>query len=196
MKQMIGITGGIGAGKSAVTEDLRARGEIVICADETAKAVVEPGQPGSSALREFYGASFFFPDGKLDRKKLAAYVFGKPDRVAQLNSLLHPIIISTMYENAEQYDRRVFLDAALLIQSGMNERVNYVWLVVADMETRISRVMNRDSARREEVLRRIQSQMSDDEMKRYADEVIENNGTIEELHRIVSGILGKSNYTR
>lgn len=196
MKQLIGITGGIGAGKSAVTEDLRARGEVVICADETAKAVVEPGHPGSSALREYYGDGFFFPDGKLDRKKLAAYVFGKPDRIAQLNSLLHPIIILTMYEQAEQHDGWVFLDAALLIQSGMNERVDHVWLVVADLETRIERVMKRDSASREEVLQRIQSQLSDDEMKRYADEVIENNGTLEELHQIVGGILGKSDYTR
>ena len=196
MKLLIGITGGIGAGKSAVTDYLRAQGEIVICADETAKAVVEPGQPGNLALREFYGDGFFLPGGKLDRKKLAAYVFGRPDRVVQLNDLLHPIIISTMYEQAEQYNSRVFLDAALLIQTGMNETVDYVWLVVAGMETRIQRVMKRDSASREEVLRRIQSQMSDNEMKPYADEVIENNNTLEELHQTVSDILKKSNYTR
>ena len=196
MRLLIGITGGIGAGKSAVTEDLRSRGEVVVCADETAKAVAEPGQPGNMALREYYGDDFFLPDGRLDRKKLAEHVFGNLERMARLNSLLHPIIISSMYEQAQQYGGRVFLDAALLIQSGMNERVDYVWLVVADTETRIRRVMRRDSASREEVLRRMESQMSDGEMKRYADEVIENNGTMEELHERVSGLLAKSRYTR
>ncbi len=193
MKKLIGITGGIGAGKSAVTNDLRARGELVICADETAKAVAEPGQPGAAVLREAYGESFFLPDGKLNRKQLAAHVFGHPERVARLNSLLHPVIIETMFEQASRHNGRVFLDAALLIQAGMHEKVDYVWLVVADMETRIRRVMLRDSASREDVIRRIESQMSDDDMKRYADEVIENNGTLQQLHVRINDLLEKSN---
>ncbi len=196
MNMLIGITGGIGSGKSAVTEYLRSRGEVVICADETAKEVVQPGQPGAAALRENFGDDYFLPNGELDRRKLALYVFADQEQVAILNSLLHPVIISAMFEKAGQYTGRVFLDAALLIQTGINEKMNYVWLVVADLETRISRVMQRDYASRDEVLRRTQSQMSDEDMKRYADEVIENNGSIEELHKTIGVILSKSKYTR
>ncbi len=196
MNMLIGITGGIGSGKSAVTEYLRARGEAVICADETAKEVVQPGQPGAAALRQHFGDDYFLPDGELNRKKLAAYVFGDPERVTKLNGLLHPIIISAMFEQAKQLGGRVFLDAALLIQSGMDRKVDYVWLVVADTQTRISRVIRRDAVTREEVQRRIQNQMSDKDMRQYADEVIENNGSVEELHKKIDLILSKSNYTR
>jgi dephospho-CoA kinase len=196
MKLLIGITGGIGAGKSAVTEYLRSRGEVVICADETAKAVVQPGQLGAAALREYYGDDYFLPDGALNRKKLAEHVFGNAEHVSMLNSLLHPLIISSMYEQVEKYSGRVFLDAALLIQSGMQKKVDYVWLVVADMKTRVQRVMQRDNANREDVLRRINNQMSDDEMRLYADEVIGNNGTLEELYEKINVLLGKSKYTR
>lgn len=196
MNILIGITGGIGAGKSAVTHDLRGRGETVICADETARLVVEPNKPGSAALRQAFGDAFFLPDGVLDRRKLASHVFGHPERVDRLNGLLHPLIITSMFEKAKMVSGRVFLDAALLIQSGMHTRLDYVWLVVADMETRIRRVMARDSVSREDVLGRINSQMSDDAMKRYASEVIINNGTIDELHQVIGGLLKKPEYSR
>lgn len=196
MKLLIGITGGIGAGKSAVTKHLRSRGEVVICADETAKAVVEPDQPGAIALREYYGNDYFLPGGVLNRRKLSEHVFGNPERISRLNSLLHPLIISGMYDQAQKHSGRVFLDAALLIQSGMNKKVDYVWLVVADMETRVHRVMQRDGAEREAVLRRISNQMSDDEMRRFAHEVIENNGTLEELHQRIDILMQRSEYTR
>jgi dephospho-CoA kinase len=196
MNMMIGITGGIGSGKSAVTQDLRSRGEFVICADETAREVVLPDKPGAIALRAEYGDDIFLPDGTLDRKKLASHVFGHPERLARLNSLLHPIIIARMFDLAKGCNGRVFLDAALLIQSGMHKKVGYVWLVVADMGIRVHRVMQRDSSSRDEVLQRINSQMSDDDMRRYADEVIENNGTMEELQDKISALLKKRLYVR
>ena len=194
--KLIGLTGGIGSGKSAVTAYLRSCGEVVICADETAKAVAEPGQRGNIVLREHYGDGFFLPDGRLDRKLMAAHVFGNAERVAQLNALLHPSIIATMFEQARLHSSRVFLDAALLIQSGMHKQVDAVWLVVAEMETRIVRVMQRDAASREQVLRRIENQLSDDEMKPFADAVIENNGTLEELHTRVGILLKESKFLR
>jgi dephospho-CoA kinase len=196
MMKLIGITGGIGSGKSAVTQDLRDRGYFVVCADETARDIVKPGEPGADALRAEYGESFFLPDGSLDRRRLAAHVFGYPERVERLNSLMHPIITQSMIENAQGREGLVFLDAALLIQTQMHKRVDFVWLVTARMETRIRRVMMRDALSRDEVLRRIRSQMSDDEMKQYANEVIENDGTLEELHNKVSALLSQQEYVR
>jgi len=196
MSMLIGITGGIGSGKSAVTQDLRARGEYVICADETAREIVLPGRRGNDILRTEYGDNFFKPDGTLDRKKLAAHVFGYPERLDRLNNLLHPVIIGHMFKLAENPKGRTFLDAALLIQTGMHKRMDFVWLVVADMETRIQRVMRRDSVNREEVLRRIGSQMSDNDMRPFADDVIENNGTMEQLHKRVGAVLKKKEYVR
>jgi dephospho-CoA kinase len=196
MMKLIGITGCIGSGKSAVTQDLRDRGYFVVCADETARDIVKPGEPGADALRAEYGESFFLPDGSLDRRRLAAHVFGYPERVERLNSLMHPIITQSMIENAQGREGLVFLDAALLIQTQMHKRVDFVWLVTARMETRIRRVMMRDALSRDEVLRRIRSQMSDDEMKQYANEVIENDGTLEELHNKVSALLSQQEYVR
>lgn len=196
MNALIGITGGIGSGKSAVTRDLRKRGYFVVCADETSREVVSPGEPGAKALLAEFGESFFLQDGTLDRKKLAAYVFGHPERVERLNSLLHPIIINTMFEKARGRDGLVFLDAALLIQTGMHKKVDEVWLVTADLETRVMRVMQRDGLTRDEVLRRIQAQMSDEEMLRYADEVIENNGTLAQLHEHISELLRRREFVR
>lgn len=196
MNALIGITGGIGSGKSAVTQDLRERGYFVVCADETAREVVRPGEPGAEALLAEYGEGFFLPDGALDRKKLAAYVFGHPERVKRLNSLLHPIIIQRMFEQVQGRDGLVFLDAALLIQAGMHNKVDEVWLVTADLETRIRRVMQRDGLARDEVLRRIRAQMSDEEMRRYANEVIENNGTLEQLHERIGELLRQRGYVR
>jgi dephospho-CoA kinase len=196
MMKLIGITGGIGSGKSAVTQDLRDRGYFVVCADETARDIVKPGEPGADALRAEYGDGFFLPDGALDRKRLAAHVFGYPERVERLNRLMHPIITESMFESTRGRKGLVFLDAALLIQTEMHKRVDSVWLVTAHMETRIRRVMQRDALSRDEVLRRIHSQMSDDEMKQYANEVIENDGTLEELHEKVSALLSQQEYVR
>jgi dephospho-CoA kinase len=196
MKLLIGITGGIGSGKSSVTADLRKRGETVICADETSRQVVEPGQPGAEALRKIYGDRYFLPDGTLNRRMLASHVFSNPDRLTGLNNLLHPYIVSRMLEQAALQQGRTFLDASLLIQTGIYHNVDYVWLVVADMETRIHRVMIRDLLSREEVLKRISNQMPDSEMMLHAHEVIDNNGTLDQLHQVISKLLIKPDYSR
>ncbi|NLT96736.1 MAG: dephospho-CoA kinase [Christensenellaceae bacterium] len=114
----------------------------------------------------------------------------------RLNSLLHPVIIQRMFEQAQGRDGLVFLDAALLIQAGMHKKVDEVWLVTADLETRIRRVMQRDGLTHDEVLQRICAQMSDEEMRRYADEVIENNGTLEQLHKKIGELLRQRGYVR
>ena len=193
---IIGITGGIGAGKSAVSNYLKKIGEHVICADQVSRQVVKHGEKGSEAIRRAFGDAFFFEDHTLNRRKLAQHVFGSPGRLTQLNEILHPIITNYIFSEAEKIEGRVFVDAALLIQTGMHKKTDYVWLVIADRELRISRVMARDGLSKDEVEKRIESQMSDRDMRAFADEVIENNGSIRDLHKEIDALLQKPQYSR
>lgn len=185
----IGITGGIGSGKSEVTRYLRSVGEYVICADEVSRQIVEPGEEGSQALRQVFGDAIFFKNGALDRRKLAAEVFDDIERLKLLNDTLHPLILAHIDKLASSHNGRVFIDAALLIQTGMDKRVDGIWLVVADKQTRVERVMKRDGLLAQEVERRIESQLSDEEMMPYADEIIENSSSIDALKRRVDALI-------
>jgi dephospho-CoA kinase len=191
---LIGITGGIGSGKSAVTAYLRRRGEQVICADEVAREVVLPGSRGAAVIQRQFGEEYFLPDGSLDRAKLAQLVFQEPESLKRLNAILHPIIIGTIWEKASQLPGRVFIDAALLIETGMHEKTDYVWLVTADRETRIARVMERDGTAREAVEKRMDSQTDDTQREKYADEVIYNRGGLDALHQRIDRLLRKREY--
>jgi len=185
----IGITGGIGSGKSEVTRYLRSLGEYVICADEVSKQIVEPGEEGSRALRKVFGDSFFLENGKLDRKKLAAEVFNDDKGLKLLNDTLHPLILKRIDSLAESHNGRVFIDAALLIQTGMHTTVDRIWLVLANLQTRVKRVMRRDDLTAKEVERRIKSQLSNEDMMPYADEIIDNSGSIDALHRRIDELI-------
>jgi dephospho-CoA kinase len=192
MKRMvIGITGGIGAGKSAVTDYLRRLGEYVICADEVAREVVQPGSEGANAIRAEFGEEYFLPDGALDRAKLSGFVFENPERLKRLNGILHPRIISAVWDKAEKREGRVFVDAPLLIETGMYEKADFVWVVTADRETRIRRVMRRDGVDRDAVEKRMENQTDDAHRIRYADEVIDNSNGLQELHRKIDHLLQK-----
>lgn len=190
----IGLTGGIGSGKSAVSRYLTGLGENVICADHAARQVVQPGEPGCLAIRRAFGDDFFVND-TLDRKKLAAHVFCDKKRLDLLNQLLHPLIVAYIFKQAAYLNGRVFIDAALLIQAGMHEKTDYVWLVVADMETRIQRVMDRDGLSRAQVTQRIGHQMCDEAMMAYADEVIDNSARLQDLHQKIDRLLSKPEYS-
>ncbi len=185
----IGITGGIGSGKSEVTKYLRSLGEYVICADEVSKQLVMPGEEGADALRRVFGEGFFMEDGSLNRKKLADDVFSDEKRLKMLNDTLHPLILGRIEKLAQQGRGRVFVDAALLIQTGMHNTVDMIWLVVAGLNTRIERVVRRDGLSAAEVERRIKSQISDEEMAEFADEIILNDGSLSALKKRVDKLL-------
>lgn len=185
----IGITGGIGSGKSEVTRYLRSLGEYVICADEVSRQIVKPGEKGSQALRQVFGDTIFLENGALDRRKLATEVFDDIERLKLLNDTLHPLILAHIDELARSQNGRVFIDAALLIQTSMHKTVDGIWLVVADKQTRVERVMKRDGLLAQEVERRMESQLSDEEMMPYADEIIENSSSIDALKRRVDALI-------
>ncbi|MGI5849835.1 MAG: dephospho-CoA kinase [Christensenellales bacterium] len=193
---IIGITGGIGSGKSFVSKYLENLGEHVIYADEVSRQIVRPGERGNDAIRKVFGDKFFLKDNTLHRSKLAEHVFSSPDRLALLNSMLHPLISERIFSEAEKIIGRVFIEVPLLVQTGMHKQTDFVWLVIADVETRIKRVVVRDELSYSEVMRRMQSQMSDEEMIPYADEVIDNSGQDETLYQRLDILLKKPEYQR
>ncbi|MDL2234562.1 dephospho-CoA kinase [Christensenellaceae bacterium OttesenSCG-928-L17] len=187
MGKRIGITGGIGAGKSAVAEYLINAGETVINADAISREVVEPKSEGLCALVARFGNGICMEDGSLNRGALARIVFSSEAAREEINALLHPLIIERMEQQAaaffnEHPGKTLYFEIPLLIEAGMQDTMDEVWLVAAADETRISRVMRRDGCTRESALQRIQSQMKQEEKLRYATHVLHNDGTISELY--------------
>ena len=187
----IGITGGIGSGKSVVTAYLRSLGETVICADEVARQVSEPGQPGEAAIRRLFGDGFFLPDGMLDRNKLGAEVFADSKKRRILEEALHPLIIRRVMSQAQSARGRVFVDAALLIQTGLHKSMDAVWLITADHHIRLGRVMQRDGLDAQSVMQRMESQPDDKWLAGFADEIITNDDSRHALYQRIDTLLSK-----
>jgi dephospho-CoA kinase len=193
--KVIGLTGGIGSGKSAVTDYLTERGHAVVDADAIAHEVVAAGSEGLAAVVARFGADLLLPDGNLDRKRLSARVFSDDETRAALNALLHGRIARVMRERVARHRdagaRIVFLSVPLLIETGMHSETDAVWLVDADEEERVRRVVARDGMRAEDARMRIAAQMPSSEKRRYASETIDNSGSLRDLRRAVDALLKK-----
>lgn len=176
----IGVTGGIASGKSLVAVILKSLGAFVVDADEVYHRLIEPGMPLFERLVARWGNAIL--DGEhLDRKKLGAIVFRKPDERRYLEEITHPAIITAIEEQLQEAGTApAVLVAPLLLEAGQQHLVDQIWLVIADSEVRISRLMARESFSREDALERIGSQMPDEEKMKQASEIIDNNGTPEE----------------
>lgn len=186
-KMRIGLTGGIGAGKSTAAAYLRRLNVYVLDADDASRRVVRPGQPGLGALVGRYGRGILQPSGELNRQALADIIFRSAEERKAVDDLLHPIIRRWMEWAEGEYHKKfpdvpVVWDVPLLIETGMHTGMDEVWLVVADDELRIARIMQRDDCAREQAEARIQSQMPQWEKIKYADVVIYNNTTVEEFY--------------
>jgi len=187
----IGITGGIGAGKSAVTARLRELGAAVIDADEAARAVVEPGTEGLRQIAARFGSGVIGAGGALNRPALAAVVFGDEEARAALNGIVHPLVREWMLDQEKRLlDEKglIFWDVPLLIETGMAEWMDRVWLICAPEEERIRRIMARDGASEEAARKRIESQMPEVEKRRFADEILENTGALSALYARVNAL--------
>jgi len=187
----IGITGGIGAGKSAVTARLRELGAAVIDADEAARAVVEPGTEGLRQIAARFGSGVIGAGGALNRPALAAVVFGDEEARAALNGIVHPLVREWMLDQEKRLlDEKglIFWDVPLLIETGMAEWMDRVWLICAPEEERIRRIMARDGASEEAARKRIESQMPEVEKRRFADEILENTGALSALYARVDAL--------
>jgi dephospho-CoA kinase len=187
---VIGLTGGIASGKSTVTNLLRELGAEIIDADQIAREVVLPDQPVWLKIVQLFGEDILLADRTLDRKKLGEIVFNDPEQLQIINSLTHPVIISTIkdriYELSKDNDKGILIvDVPLLIELNMIDLVDEVWLVFVDESIQQQRLQGRDDLSLEQAEARIRSQMPLKEKLSFADRVIDNSGSIEETRRQV-----------
>jgi len=172
----IGITGGIGSGKTFLAKLFEALGVPVYNADEEAKRLMNSDTRIKKQLIELFGEATY-KDGKLDRTFLAAIVFSDKEKLELLNGIVHPIVIQEAKDWAERQTSRYSLkEAALLFESGSYKELDYTILVTAPMDVRIQRVIKRDGVTEQQVRERISKQLSDEEKLQLADFVIVNDG--------------------
>jgi dephospho-CoA kinase len=185
----VGLTGGIGAGKSAVAKTFAALGALVIDADEMARLAVAPGSEGLAALAARW-PQVLRSDGSLDRAALAAVVFADPQQLAELNAIVHPLVrrLSGEREAAAAPDRIVVHEVPLLFEAGVYRSCQANVLVVAPLEARIARVVARNGLERAEVERRMRAQIDPARARELADYVIENDGTLAVLRERAAGV--------
>ncbi len=170
----VGITGGIGSGKSTLCALLAAHGVAVYDTDLEARRLMEHDAEVVAGVKRLFGDDVY-RDGRLDRKKLAAEVFPHPERLQQLNALVHPAVkVDFDRWCGEQKGRYVVIESAILFESGLDALVDRTVAVLAPLELRLERACRRDRADPEAVRRRIAAQMSDDELARRADIVVVN----------------------
>ncbi len=180
---LVGLTGGIGSGKSTVSSSLAARGAVVIDADAITRELQEPGQPVLAAMVERFGEGILCEDGRLDRQAVADLVFNDADALADLNAIVHPAVgaeIARRLEAEQGTGHIVILDVPLLIESGRDD-VAALIVVDTDPEIAVRRLVEQRGFSEADARARISRQASRQERLARADFVIENNGSRAEL---------------
>jgi dephospho-CoA kinase len=189
----IGLTGGIGSGKSTITRILAELGAPIIDADQVGHAIYLPGGPAYDDMIAAFGSGILSADGTIDRKKLGPIVFADPAALKRLNSIVHPKMFARMGEliaemRAADERRPIVIEAAILIEANWLPLFNEVWLVIAARDRVISRVERDRGLAREQTEARIRAQLSDEERRRHATLVIDNDGTIDDLRAAVAEV--------
>ncbi|MFD4550390.1 dephospho-CoA kinase [Streptomyces sp. NPDC058466] len=186
----VGLTGGIGAGKSEVSRLLVERGAVLIDADRIAREVVAPGTPGLAAVVDAFGEDVLAPDGSLDRPKLGSIVFADPEKLAVLNAIVHPLVgaRSRELEKAASEDAVVVHDVPLLAENGLASLYDVVIVVDARPETQLDRLVRLRGMAEEDARARMATQAPRDKRLEIADIVIDNDVPLEELQRRVRDV--------
>ncbi|MGB4431243.1 MAG: dephospho-CoA kinase [Limnochordia bacterium] len=178
---MIGLTGGIASGKSAVAQRLRALGAVVLDADQFSREVVEPYTPGWQRVKEAFPA-VIRPDQSIDRALLGEIVFSDPQQRRTLEGIIHPEVLKRLKEEGEKAvkeGRVVFAEVPLLYEVGWDRFMDETWVVYVRPEIQIQRLLERSPLTREQAEQRIASQMPLEEKASRAQRVIDNNGPLE-----------------
>jgi dephospho-CoA kinase len=181
-RPIVGLTGGIGAGKSTVAAILAELGARVIDADRIGHEVYRPGTEGHRRVVAAFGPGVVAADGTIDRRALGAIVFADPAARTRLNAIVHPLLAAEVGRRlaaarAEGFTAPIVVEAAILLEAGWQSLVDRIWVVSTARENAIARVMASRELTRAEVERRLDAQMPDAERRRLADVVIENDGT-------------------
>jgi len=187
---VIGLTGGIASGKSLVAAFLKQLGAEIINADAVGHQVIMPGKPAYGDLIETFGRAILNEDGTVDRKKLGAVVFDDPEKLRLLNKITHPRIFIEIEEKLNSIRGAlphtvVVVEAALLFEIGLGSLVDEIWVVEADPEVQVRRLMKRNNLTEEEAWDRVNAQMPSVSRIARADRVVYNNSGVEELFRKV-----------
>ena len=181
---LVGLTGGIGSGKSTVARMLEERGAVVFDADLLAREAVEPGTPGHAAVIERFGADVLAPGGELDREALASIVFADPSARRDLEQIVHPEVRRLFAEGSEAYhdtDRIVVFSAPLLVESGMHTAFEILVVVSATVATQVERLMRQRGMSEAAIRARIDAQAPLEDKAAVADFLVDNEGTLAEL---------------
>ena len=189
----IGLTGGIGSGKSTVAQILGEFGAPILDADKVAHSTYAPGAPAYDAVVAAFGADIVAPDRTIDRKKLGAVVFGSPERLNKLTSIVWPATFESIRRNVAELRTSgaklpIVVEAAILIEANWQPLFDEIWLVRASREQVIARIESQRGLKPAETEARIRAQLSDEERAKHASLVIENNGSIEELRDLLKTI--------
>jgi len=195
--KIVGITGGIGSGKSTVSKFIEEKGYKVINSDKKAKKLYLENEELKKNLIKEFGSDFYLADGNINKSYIESIVFGEDEaskeKLAKLNRLVHPLVIQ---DNIDEIDRLVedgekliFVESALILEINMEEAYDYIICVFSDQEKAIERVISRDNTNKEQILKRMQNQLSPQEKKKKSDFVINNNSTLEELKKATDFVL-------
>ena len=187
----IGLTGGIGSGKSAAANILAELGAPAIDADKVGHEIYQPGTPAYRELIDTFGEGILAPDRTIDRRKLGPIVFADPAALKRLNAIVHQKMFARMGEMVAAMrrggeTRPIVIEAAILIEANWQPLFDEIWLVTAARERVIERVERDRGLKPEQTEARIRAQLSDEERRKYATSVIRNDGTLEELRAAVT----------
>jgi dephospho-CoA kinase len=190
--RIIGLTGGIASGKSSVARILESLGVVVVDADQLAREAVAPGEEAYLSIVSEFGEGIVNPDRTINRQALGKIVFADSSARRRLEQITHPAIARRAEERLAALRNAgtpvVVYMAPLLIEAGVTSRVDEIWVVYADRETQVARLMLRDGLSSDETLQRLAAQMPMEEKRTYGKIVIDNNGTPEETERQVRDV--------
>ena len=185
MTRVVGLTGGMGSGKSTVSQIMAELGAVIIDADKVGHEAYQANTKTWQDVVAAFGKQVVAQDGSIDRKKLGAIVFGNPEQLERLNRVVHPRMFEMMKESIEQHRRQgikvVVLDAAILFEANWTPLVDMIWVVIASEPVVVARAVARTGLPEDQIRARLHSQMSNEERIKRADKVIRNDGTIDEL---------------
>lgn len=188
--KIIGLTGGIGSGKSTVSRLLIELGAVVIDTDKVGHGAFQPGNPSWQQVVSAFGKQIVAPDGEIDRKKLGEIVFGSPQARLKLEQIMHPAINEIVKARIEEYRRQgittVVLEVPLLVEAGWTSFVDEVWVTTAPESVILKRLEERSGMTADESRARIRSQLPSEERLQHADVVIDTDCTLNELKARIS----------
>ena len=197
---VIGLTGGIGTGKTLVSNILEELGAAIVNADLLGHDVYKPDTEGWQEVVELFGDGVLTPDREVDRRKLGAIVFSDPEAMSKLNAITHPKIYRMVEERVKQLDNQgtkvAVVEAALLIEAGWTPVANEIWVTTSFEEKVSDRLKSRNNLDEDAIRARIRSQMPQDERVTYADVVIDNNESLEELGKQIQQLWNNRVLTR